>query len=69
MFQRKILQSEMIKNEITTQKLCEIMKISRSTFSKKMNGKSEWNHSEIRVIQDVFGKDIMLCIFFGDMCA
>lgn len=60
------LEYEMKSRGITITKLCDVLKISRSAFYRKCNGKSEFTQSEIQKIIDYLGLDSPMGIFFAD---
>lgn len=45
--------------------MCEMLKISRSAFYRKCNGKSEFTHSEICKIVDFLNLESPVDIFFA----
>jgi len=49
---------------ISVQNLCAAIKMSRSAFSRKINGHSEFTLGEIKKICDYLGLDSPMGIFF-----
>lgn len=62
---KDLLEYERKKAGISVNELCEKIGISRSTFYKKCNGKSEFTQSEIQAIVDCLGLDSPMAIFFA----
>lgn len=60
------LEYEMKSKGVTIEKLCNDLKISRSAFYRKCNGKSEFTQGEIQKIVDYLGLDSPMGIFFAD---
>jgi hypothetical protein len=61
---KALLQYEMSKNGITIGELCEKIRISRSAFYRKCNGKSDFTQSEIQAIVDILQLESPVAIFF-----
>ena len=57
---------EMNRRGISQTKLCEDLKMSRSTFHRKCNGKSEFTLAEINAIVDYLDLESPMGIFFAD---
>ena len=64
MFDKSLLRAEMILNKITATQLANKLNISKSTLSKKMNGKSDFALCEIQAISDLLGFEETAKIFF-----
>ncbi len=58
----KKLKGLMAENNITQQDLAKILRISVTGLNKKLNGKSEFKASEIKIIADFF--NVPINIFF-----
>lgn len=65
MIDSKLLKAELIIHDKTIGDLAKDLEISRSAVSKKVNGKSEWTHSEIQKIGELLGAETMNKIFFA----
>ena len=63
---RNLLEYEMKERGYTAEKLSREIGISKSAFSKKINGKSEFTLSEIQGIVTVLKLDSPLPIFFAE---
>lgn len=61
---RDMLKSKMVLKHITTKELCELLKITDVSFYNKVNGKREFNESEICNLVSIFGNSI----FFDKCC-
>lgn len=59
------LKEEMRKRGITNNDMCQHLKMSRSAFYRKCNGKSEFTQSEIQKIVDFLGLGTPVNIFFS----
>lgn len=57
---------EMKKKEVSVQSLCEEIHISKSAFYRKLNGKSDFNQSEIQGIVDFLELGSPMGIFFEE---
>ncbi len=60
------LEYEMKRKGITQDQLCNDLKISRSAFYRKCNGKSEFTLTEIQEITNYLGLESPMGIFFAD---
>ena len=60
------LKYEMDRKGISQDQLCEDLKISRSSFYRKCNGKSEFTLTEIQQITDYLQLDSPMGIFFAE---
>ena len=60
------LEYEMKCRGVTIDKLCAELKISRSAFYRKRNGKSQFTQSEIQKIIDYLGLTSPVGIFFAN---
>ena len=60
------LQYEMKVRGITVDKMCSDLKISKSAFYRKCNGKSQFTQSEIQEIVDYLELDSPMGIFFAE---
>lgn len=60
------LQYEMKVRGITVEILCEAIKMSKTAFYRKCNGKSEFTQSEIQKIVDYLGLESPMGIFFAE---
>lgn len=60
------LQYEMKVRGITIDKMCSDLKISKSAFYRKCNGKSEFTQGEIQAIVDYLGLESPMGIFFTE---
>lgn len=60
------LEYEMKKRNISKEKLCQQICMSRSAFYRKCNGESEFTLSEIQAIIDYLGVKSPIGIFFKD---
>ena len=60
------LQYEMKVRGITIDKMCSDLKMSKSAFYRKCNGKSEFTQGEIQSIVDYLGLDSPMGIFFAE---
>ncbi len=65
-FNKNLLKSELVLNGITLGDLAKLLKLTKSTISKKVNGFSEWTLSEIQTIGKTIGDDKIEKIFFAD---
>lgn len=63
---KALLDYEMKRRGITAYMLSKALGISRSTFSKKCNGKSEFKQSEIQKMIDYLGIENPTSVFFAD---
>lgn len=61
---KALLEYEMKKRGVTIEKMCEVLKISRSAFYRKCNGTSEFTQSEIQMIVDFLNLESPVGIFF-----
>lgn len=59
-----LLEYEMKKKGFSVEKLCKEIRISRSAFYKKCNGKSDFTQSEIQAIVDLLHLESPMAIFF-----
>ena len=62
---KRSLQAEIVKRGFTASSLSKAIGISKSAFSKKINGKSEFTLGEIQRIVEVLGLDSPIPIFFA----
>lgn len=62
---KRTLQAEIMKRGFTMTSLSKAIGISKSAFSKKINGKSEFTLGEIQKIVDVLGLESPIPIFFA----
>ena len=62
---KALLEYEMKKRGVTIEKMCEVLKISRSAFYRKCNGTSEFTQSEIQMIVDYLKLESPMGIFFS----
>ncbi len=62
---KALLEYEMKKRGVTIEKMCEVLKISRSAFYRKCNGTSEFTQSEIQTIVDYLQLESPMGIFFS----
>jgi len=62
---KELLLYEIRKNGMTAEKVSQAIGISKSAFSKKINGKSEFTLSEIQAIVNVLGLESPMAIFFA----
>lgn len=60
------LKYEMDRKGISQDQLCEDLKISRSSFYRKCNGKSEFTLTEIQQITDYLQLESPMGIFFAE---
>lgn len=65
MFNKTLFKSELVLKQITATQLAKILNVNKSTVSKKINGKSEFTHSEIQTIGKLIGNDKLMQIFFA----
>lgn len=65
MFNKQQFEAELILAGFTHSIFAKKLGIDKSTFSKKVNGKSEWTLSEINRIGDIIGVDKIFIIFFA----
>lgn len=63
---RYLLEAEIKRKGFTAERLSREIGISKSAFSKKINGKSEFTLGEIQRIVEVLGLESPLPIFFAD---
>ena len=61
---KALLQYEMNKRGVSIAELCKKIKISRSAFYRKCNGKSDFTQSEIQAIVDLLNLESPMAIFF-----
>lgn len=61
---KALLEYEMNKRHISITEMCNVLKISRSAFYRKCNGKSEFTQSEIQIIVDFLNLESPMGIFF-----
>lgn len=66
MFDKYRLEYEMKSRGITQEKLCEDLNISKSSFRRKMNGKTEFTLSEINAIVSYLNLGTPMGVFFAD---
>lgn len=59
------LEYEMKKRNVSAAMLCEHLKMSRSAFYRKCNGKSDFTLCEIQKIVDFLGLESPVGIFFS----
>ena len=62
---KALLQYEMSKKGINVAEICKKLNISRSSFYRKCNGKSEFTQSEIQYIIDLLNLESPMAIFFA----
>ena len=62
---KALLQYEMNKKGVSIAELCNKIKMSRSAFYRKCNGKSDFTQSEIQAIVDVLQLESPVAIFFA----
>lgn len=62
---KALLQYEMSKKNVTIDELCKKLDISRTTFYRKCNGKSDFTQSEIQAIVDILQLESPMAIFFA----
>lgn len=60
------LEYEMKSRGVSVDDLCEAIKISRSAYYRKVNGKSEFTQGEIQAIVDYLGLASPMGIFFQE---
>ena len=63
---KALLEYEMSKRNVTIAEMCDVLKISRSAFYRKCNGKSEFTQSEIQIIVDFLNLESPVGIFFKE---
>lgn len=63
---RYLLEYEIKRHGYTIATFCAALGMSRSAFSKKINGKSEFTRSEIETIVKLLGIENPTPIFFAD---
>lgn len=63
---RRELEAEMVRKGFTCAQLAQKLGMNRSTFSKKINGVSEFKQSEIEAIIRVLGINDPMPIFFSE---
>ncbi|MEF2919619.1 MAG: hypothetical protein U0O22_04020 [Acutalibacteraceae bacterium] len=63
-FSSDLLREEIRKAKLSQYKIAKALNITDKTFSKKMNGDSDWTLREIQQIQAIL-KDIDICLVFG----
>lgn len=63
---KALLEYEMNKRGVTTNKMCDVLGISRSAFYRKCKGTSEFTLSEIKKIIDFLEIDSPMEIFFTE---
>ena len=57
MFDKNLLKSELVLKGLTYESVAKNLNITKSTLSKKINGVSEWNLTEIQTIGKIIGED------------
>ena len=62
---RYLLEMEIKRRGFTMERLSQAIGISKSAFSKKINGKSEFTLGEIQRIVDVLGLESPIPVFFA----
>ena len=62
---KKLLEYEMSKRNITIKMMCDELGISRSAFYRKCNGITEFTQSEIQTIVDYLCLESPVGIFFN----
>lgn len=62
---KKLLEYEMSKRNITIKMMCDKLGISRSAFYRKCNGITEFTQSEIQAIVDYLCLESPVGIFFN----
>ena len=62
---KELLLYEIRKHGLTAEKVSQAIGISKSAFSKKINGKSEFTLSEIQAIVKILGLDSPMDVFFA----
>lgn len=60
------LEYEIKQKGITIDKFCKDIKMSRSAFYRKCNGKSEFTQNEIKTIMEYLGLKTPMGIFFDE---
>jgi len=60
------LEYEMKKRNVSQEKLCKAIHMSRSAFYRKCNGISEFTQSEMQAIIDYLGLSSPMGIFFAE---
>lgn len=60
------LEYEMKRKGITQEQLCDDLKISRSAFYRKCNGKSEFTLTEIQDITNYLNLESPMGVFFAE---
>lgn len=63
---KALLQYEMSKKGVSIAQICKKLNISRSSFYRKCNGKSEFTQSEIRYIIELLNLESPMAIFFAN---
>lgn len=63
---KALLEYEMNKRNVSIAEMCNVLKISRSAFYRKCNGKSEFTQSEIQIIVDFLNLESPMGIFFKE---
>lgn len=63
---KALLEYEMNKRHVSIAEMCDVLKISRSAFYRKCNGKSEFTQSEIQIIVDYLNLESPMGIFFKE---
>ena len=66
MFKPELLKAELIKQRLSSEQAAKMLGMNPATFSKKVNGHSEWTLKEIQTIAEMFGKEEMQKIFFNE---
>ena len=66
MVDKNLLRAELILQNITAKDLADILGISQSAISKKINGISEFSLSELQTISSKLGIEKTISIFFAD---
>ena len=66
MFDKNLLKSEFVASGVSYEKAAEMLKMNKTTLSRKINGYTEWTLSEIQSFADAFGKETAIKIFFSE---
>lgn len=66
MFDKRRLEAELVLRSLSKADFAKFLGMDTSTLYKKINGKSDWSLTEIRVTGDILGKDKINAIFFAE---
>ncbi len=64
-FNQNLFKSELILHNLSIADLAKLLNKTKSSVSKKVNGKSDWKLYELQIIAKAVGTDKVISIFFS----